>query len=297
MTTETPPELLPCISPEGLAQAPAQLRLLLRKNMRSTSDTGRLIAEVGNIMRDRGQTLALHELERECLARPAAFKFSRVWDIDLISSGQLAICWRNGMRVGGAALMRQSLGRKDLAVGDLVALEWFPDGMPASVGDATGKIMRNTQWRVVELTGDRQSALLEHLRDPEVRFWMRLRVEVKSNHQQEAQRQVPHAPTPAQFNLTLRRGFYATWGGFVTAHKAQGDECDIVQISLDDMKAYAMSTHGRERCGFGFPAWVRWTYTAISRARQQVIFVSGMETTVPMLPDSSTRGRAWQSES
>jgi hypothetical protein len=278
-------KITPCISRDGLERAPDGLRLLLKENMRSTSDTGRLIAEVGNLLRDRGTSITLHELERECLARPAAFRFTSAWDLDSISRGQLAICWRNGVRVGGASLMREALGRKELTPGDLLTLEWFPRGLPATVGDSEGQIMRNTQWRVREVTADGRSALLEHLRDPDIAFWMPVRIEVKAQHVAEAGKLAPHAPPPVQLNLQQRRGFWLTWGGYITAHKAQGDECDFVQISLDDLKSYANSAYGRERCSFGFPAWVRWAYTSISRARQQVVFVTGTDSLVPQLPD------------
>lgn len=257
----------------------------LTQNMRQSGTGGAQIADLGGRLRKRALEFGdvTFEMVRNTMYAAAdepgsAISFRDDWPLIDILRGTPAIVWRNNRRHSLNVRVRSAaeITPDTLGIGEQLIVNWIPKSRAGIIEDPDMRLTVNSLWRVAALEAD-YTTLIDAAGN-------KVKAQLRMDHPDLDQLADLREYDPDVVPLMPKLG---SWGLYVepawglTCHKMQGAEADHVLISWSELGAISHSRMGLKRGTDGIPAWVKWFYTALTRARSRVTFVRNERTLSP----------------
>jgi hypothetical protein len=168
------------------------------------------------------------------------------------------LVWRNATRVECTQAIRQALGYASdrIAVGEPLVCR------SVSKQDRALGMYNNSLWRIVEISGANPR-----------------RVTIAQDDDEETAHDIILHMEELDGNRVNPEAIPFRFGYCLTVHTAQGGEWPLVAISMPDLMAYAGFCF---RPGGNTADFQRWAYTAITRAKQTLCFLTTHAFTPPV---------------
>jgi len=266
------------LDPDYLAGLGASTVLI--QNMRTEGDGGRQIAEIGSRLRevatdpDFNFDIFWEGLEKRAAMPDSAISFSHEWPLSELLNKAPAIFWRNAPRYSLNARIREAAGfaHSRLYEGERLIVSGS-DSFTSGVEDPLKLLIPNSMWRVEKVASDKVT-----LADLDGRL-VKTPIKFRLPHDDQLERLDKFDSGAASLLPVFE---YGSWGRFaesawgVTCHKMQGSEADHVCIAWYDLTNLCRKCpeFAMRKGADGIPFWIKWVYTAITRAKKKVTLVT-----------------------